>query len=71
MKIQIFTENEWLYPDSEIKEPVDFIRLDAARGTNVCFQILTDQSIFSKTDMKYEWDSGDKSPLCKVYQLLP
>jgi hypothetical protein len=45
MKIQIFSENEWLYPDSELKKPADFINLDAARGSDVCFQVLTDQSI--------------------------
>jgi hypothetical protein len=71
MKIQIFSENEWLYPDSELKKPADYISLDAARGSDVCFQVLTDQSISKKTEIKYKWNGINTSPSCKLYQLLP
>lgn len=42
MRYQIFSENEWVYPDSEIKEQGK-AELFCARGTDVCFQVLTDK----------------------------
>ena len=45
MKYQIFSENEWLYPDSEITAAGNGAVLHAARGGDVCFQVLTDRML--------------------------
>ena len=37
------TENEWLFPTDTVGTPENEITLDAARGGNVLFQILTDE----------------------------
>ena len=41
------TENEWLYPTDTVGTPTTEITLDAARGGNVLFQILTDEVLTS------------------------
>ena len=41
IKYQIFSENEWLFPDSEITVQ-NKAELYSARNADVCFQILTD-----------------------------
>lgn len=44
MQYQIFSENEWVYPDSEITEQGK-AELFCARGADVCFQVLTDITV--------------------------
>ena len=41
MKYQVFSENQWVYPDSEITAQ-NKAELYAPRGADVCFQVLTD-----------------------------
>jgi len=41
MKYQIFSDNEWIYPDTSITEE-NKAELYSARGADVCFQVLTD-----------------------------
>jgi len=42
MKISVFSENTWIYPDMSIEEECAAAKLDAARGGMACFQVLTD-----------------------------
>ena len=43
MRYQVFSDNEWIYPDTELVEGRGLVaHLYAARGGDVCFQILTD-----------------------------
>lgn len=44
MKYQIFSENEWVYPDGEIIQQGS-AELYCARGADVCFQVLTDKAL--------------------------
>ena len=41
LKYQVFSENEWVYPDSQITAQ-NTAELHAARNGDVCFQVLTD-----------------------------
>ena len=41
MNYQVFSENEWVYPDSPASEG-GTAELHSARGADVCFQLLTD-----------------------------
>ena len=43
INFRTLTENEWLYPTDTVGTPDTEITLDAARGGNVLFQILTDE----------------------------
>ncbi len=49
MIYQVFSENEWIYPDSEISVQNKAI-LYSARNADSCFQVLTD----------YDFESGEK-----------
>ncbi len=72
MKAQIFMENEWLYPDSEITRQDNTVKLEAARGASVCFQVLTDMEVETDTPVDIHWDGSDIADLdFTVYQLLP
>jgi hypothetical protein len=72
MKAQIFMENEWLYPDSEITRQDNSVKLEAARGASVCFQVLTDMEVETDTPVDIHWDGSDIANLdFTVYQLLP
>lgn len=68
MKYQIFSENEWIYPDSEITKQ-NIAELHAAKNSDVCFQILTDLTLSGgeKIDFTLKLD-GCQAELC---QLLP
>ena len=41
LQYQIFSENEWVYPDTEITA-TGKADLHVARGGDVCFQVLLD-----------------------------
>ncbi|MBQ7378536.1 MAG: DUF4091 domain-containing protein [Clostridia bacterium] len=41
MNYQVFSENEWIYPDSPINTQ-NTAELHSARGADTCFQVLTD-----------------------------
>ena len=42
MKMKVFSENTWIYPDDVIDETSESVKLDTARGGMACFQVLTD-----------------------------
>ena len=67
MKYQVFSENEWVYPDSEITEQ-NCAELYAARSSDTCFQILTDLQLNGgeKINFTLKLDGCD----AEVYQLL-
>ena len=44
MKYEVFSENEWVYPDSPITVQ-NKAELFAPRGADVCFQVLTDYAL--------------------------
>lgn len=70
MKISVFSENTWIYPDMSIDEENAFINLDAARGGMVCFQVLTDLEAADEAEIEI---CAGLMPGMKitVYQLLP
>lgn len=67
-KFGIFSENEWLYPDTEIKEQGE-AKLYAARGSDVCFQVLTDIKL-NGDEILNVTSSGLEGEVV-VYQLFP
>lgn len=72
MKAQVFLENEWLYPDTQITRQDNYVKLNSARGASVCFQVLTDMEIEIDTPLNIHWDGYAVSDLnLTVYQLLP
>jgi len=72
MKLQTFTENEWVYPDTPIMNTSDSIYLETARNANISFQVLTDLQVDEGTPVIFEW-SGEKKGEFKLipYQLIP
>jgi len=71
MKYQIFSENQWIYPDTQIddingKRSPD---LHAPRGSDVCFQILTDLPLDGGESITYSLNIPNCSMV--LYQLLP
>ena len=68
MKYQIFSENEWIFPDSEITQEGK-AELYCARGADVCFQVLTDKQLQGGEELKVVLE--DLACAVEVYQLLP
>ena len=68
MKYQVFSDNEWIYPDSEISTQ-NKAELHSARGADVCFQILTDHVLKDGDKMTASFDLAGCTAM--VYQLLP
>ena len=68
MKYQIFSENEWVFPDSKI-EKENCAELHSARGADVCFQVLTDMVL--QGGEKLEVAVENLGCEAQVYQLLP
>ena len=68
MKYQVFSDNEWIYPDSEISTQ-NKAELHSARGADVCFQILTDHVLKDGEKMTASFDLAGCTAM--VYQLLP
>ena len=68
MKYQIFSENQWVYPDSDITE-TGRAALYSARGADVCFQVLTDLTLSGGETIQV----SSQVLACEavVYQLLP
>ena len=67
MKYQIFSDNEWIYPDSDITQE-GYADLHLAKNSDDCFQVLTDVTV----------EEGEKITITAegdldvtVYQLLP
>lgn len=70
MKISVFSENTWIYPDMSIDEENASVNLDVARGGMVCFQVLTDLEAADEAEIEI---CAGLMPGMKitVYQLLP
>ena len=69
MTYQIFSPNEWVYPDTEIKESNKAI-LYSARNMDTCFQLLTDRitSLGDRVQMTADLPTGIT---VQLEQLLP
>lgn len=68
MKYQIFSENEWIYPDSEITVQ-NTAELYSARGADTCFQVLTDYYLQANEQISADFRLDGCEAV--VYQLLP
>ena len=68
MKYQIFSENEWVYPDSVITA-AENPSLGCPKGADVCFQVLTDLSLVGGEVLRVEASGLDCEVI--VYQMLP
>lgn len=69
MQYQIFSENEWIYPDSTISNANNRATLYAARGSDVNMQVLTDHTLSGGETISVSV-SGLACELT-VHQLLP
>lgn len=68
MRYRIFSENEWVYPDSDLNGSTE-VQLHAARGGDVCFQLLADYALSAGEQVALSL-SLDGCAL-QSYQLLP
>ena len=68
MKYCVFSDNEWVYPDSSLTCR-DSINLFSARGADVCFQVLTDKNVKEGEEVSFSF-ACDGCTL-EAYQLLP
>ena len=68
MKYQVFSENEWIYPDSAMTGENQAV-LYAPRGADVCFQVLTDHVLAGGEAISACLDVAGCEAV--VYQLLP
>ena len=67
IQYQIFSENEWVYPDTPITMGNKAF-LHCPRGADVCFQVLTNHPLADEA-FSLEWsDLGKITP--EVYQLM-
>ena len=69
MKYQVFSENEWVYPDSGINSPQNDALLYAPRNGDVCFQIITDKTLSGGE--RFECVLSGIEATAEVYQLMP
>ena len=69
MSYQVFSDNEWVYPDSVIDGSRDTAELYSARNADADFQILTDIELCGGENFSCGLD-GLETPFT-VYQLLP
>jgi hypothetical protein len=75
VKYKVVSINEWLYPDSEIKDDASTgISLYAARGTYAAFQVFY-KGVTKNTSIKWKLDDklkelSDTWGLSEVYQLV-
>lgn len=67
MNYQVFSENEWLYPDSQITMQ-NTAQLYTPRGADVCFQILTDYELAGGETVFFDFALAECEAV--VYQLL-
>ena len=67
MKYQVFSENEWIYPDTELTRS-NVAELYAPRGADTCFQLLTDHTLTGGEAITAEFSMAGCEAV--VYQLL-
>lgn len=72
VNLQVFSDNEWLYPDSELTVSSETVRLDSARGAHDSFQVLTDLVLSepARADIHWCFDCGGGLSIT-AYQLMP
>lgn len=70
MRISVFSENTWIYPDMDVEYGKDHAALNVARSGMACFQVITDATVEDGSPVSISWDelNGIKAT---VYQLLP
>ena len=68
MRYQIFSDNEWVYPDSKIGT-AGKAELFAARGGDVCFQVLIDRELAAGESVGFSFELAGCA--LEPYQLLP
>ena len=56
MKLQAFSINQWLYPDTPVTEQTERVELHAARNADVCFQLLSDVEVPAGTVCSWKTD---------------
>ena len=64
------SENTWLFPTDKVGTPKENISLHAARGGNVLFQLLSDETVNDGTPFAFSI-SGANGVTVTPYQLLP
>lgn len=69
MRYQIFSDMEWLYPDTPVTSAGGMTDFISARAADVCFQILTDGELSSGETVTATL--GGIPAIATVYQLLP
>ena len=70
MKLQPFSINQWLYPDTPVTEQTESVDLHAARNADVCFQLLSDGEVPAGTVCGWKSDLPENFRLT-VLQLDP
>ena len=70
MKLQAFSINQWLYPDTPVTEQTESVDLHAARNADVCFQLLSDGEVPAGTVCGWKSDLPENFRLT-VLQLDP
>ena len=70
MRLNIFSENTWIYPDMTVEDGRGSAEVHVARGGMACFQVLTDVVCAGRTAVNIKWsDAPGIRPT--IYQLLP
>lgn len=67
MKYQVFSENEWIYPDTVLTSP-NGAELYAPRGADACFQLLIDHELKGGETITADFSLAGCEAV--VYQLL-
>ena len=68
IKYSVFSDSEWLYPDSNITAQTS-AELHSAKNGDVCFQILTDYQLSDGEKIDFEFEISGCT--AEVMQLLP
>lgn len=70
MKYSVFSENEWVYPDSTLGCAVS-AALDTPRGGDACLQLLTDTVLGGGEELAVKGCGLPKGVTLTAYRLLP
>ena len=65
MKFQIFTENEWVYPDTQITNPL-IAYIWKQQKCKYQFQVLTDIQVEEGHSVTFDW-RGKKEESLNLY----
>jgi len=72
MKLQSFTINDWIYPDTPLTAPGQCASLRTARNNYACLQVLSDLTVAEGTPCTWqadapEWMEVSVEQMCPVY----